>query len=150
MTAVATLRASFAKADALRCHFQCLGRRAYGSLQVPISLHALASLPLVKTVDDAVDSFLTEWQLAAHGALMAFAPGEKSNDADRQWWIAFAGNMLWAWTVFCPATAAGSVTALAKLASILGAAIGSGVATKLQYERPDVLTSMGGTRTILA
>jgi hypothetical protein len=115
---------------------------------MPVSLEALRSLPIVSTVDQAVDSFLTEWQLAAHGALMSFAPNDNSDDVDRQWWIAFAGNMLWAWTVFVESGPVGP-SPYAVVASLLGAALAAGAASKFQPQSPDVLTSSGGLKAIV-
>ncbi len=108
-----------------------------------ISKEGLAKLELVKTVNEAIDLFLNEWQLKAVAAVSTFKKPD-DGDANRQWWIAFAGNMLWAWTVFVPGGGAVAVAA-----SLLGATLAAGAASKLKASEPQGLGTDEGKAMIM-
>src|ERR1700722_8358674 len=114
-----------------------------------ITTSGLNALGLVKTANDAIDNFLQDWQIAATNAIMTFDT-PKEDDANRQWWIAFAGNMLWAVTIFvAPEAAIGeAVVKLAvtralrvqQAASIVGATLAGGLVSKLSSSSPPDLS----------
>ncbi len=81
---------------------------------------------LAKKLEEEVEQFIADglelWVSAAHQAITEFRdPVEEESAA--YWFISLGGNMLWAATVFFP-----TARVAAPVASLLGAALGSGTA----------------------
>lgn len=77
-----------------------------------------------KSINEAIPMLLGAWQQQVDNAITdAQFPGE--DESQKYFWIALAGNLLWAATVFLNPAAAGEMT-LIRWMSGVGATIGSG------------------------
>lgn len=125
-----------------------------------ITTQGLERLPFVKDVNLAVDLLFHDWEIAAVKAIMTFEVTPDDNHSDLQFWVAFAGNMLWAVTIFvqpevglaveAAALAAKRALAIQKAGSMIGAAAASNIAGKLLWSNPPKnLNSAEAKRVIL-
>jgi len=97
-----------------------------------VSDAAYEKLGVGKDVEQAVTDCMQDWQGAAEWAL-DHLPDPPQSVPWLEWAIGFVGNMLWAVTVFFPpaaplagaATVAAGASRATKVASLLGAAVGS-------------------------
>jgi hypothetical protein len=98
-------------------------------------------MKLKQYMADDVEQFITDglqdWATAAEGAV-ADAQDPADDDSIVYWLISLAGNLLWAATVFFPPAglaAAGASTAT-KVASMVGATVGSDTIRKMAQDPP--------------
>jgi len=77
-----------------------------------------------KSINEAIPGLLTSWQQQVDNAITD-APTPMEDESRKYFWIALAGNLLWASTVFLNPAAAGEMV-LIKMMSGVGATIGSG------------------------
>lgn len=77
-----------------------------------------------KSINEAIPGLLNSWQQQVDNAITD-APVPMDDESRKYFWIALAGNLLWASTVFLNPAAAGEML-LIKMMSGVGATIGSG------------------------
>jgi hypothetical protein len=90
---------------------------------------------LERYVNHQMQINLTSWKHEVDGAINE-APYPAEQESRASWWIALAGNMLWAATCFIPVVGEGAAVAQAmiRLMSVAGAAFGSGLADQANPE----------------
>ncbi|MFK4530164.1 hypothetical protein ABIF90_008145 [Bradyrhizobium japonicum] len=103
-----------------------IGRQAAGTPDFGEYLEAASDME--KSIDGKIESLLNAWQTQVDSAITD-APNPLDDESRKYFWIALAGNLLWASTVFLNPAVAGELT-LIRVMSGVGAAIGSGA-----YER---------------
>ena len=109
---------------------------------------------MAEDVEQFITDGLQDWKTAAEGAI-ADAQDPEDDDSIVYWLISLAGNLLWAATVFFPpaglaAAGASTVTTATKVASMVGATVGSDTVRKMAQDPPSTDEAKKSLRDMIA